>query len=114
MAKGVASQSVASEQDRINEQNQRANGYTEVFGSRCIGKPKSIPSVPSQKEDEGKREIEKVTVNILEDEREVALTPISLARLADRAIDGIEPESLVVSPTIIITGETKARRNPHD
>src|SRR5262249_51017802 len=55
-----------------------------------------------------------VTMNILQDQRQRAFAPISLARLTHGAGRGIGPERLVVGAAIVVAGEPKQPRRPED
>src|SRR6185312_6680908 len=61
---------------------------------------------------EEKRQVEEVTMNVLEDEGEASLAEISLAGFADRAVRRVLPEGFVVGAAIVVTREPEAARSP--
>ena len=83
-----------------------------VLPGRRIDKPHRFPDVVREHEDEKQREIKEISVHILHDEREGALTEVSLARLTDRARGRIGPKGFVVGAAVVITGEPKSAGSP--
>ena len=79
-----------------------------------VGKPERKPRIITKNENENDRQVEEVTMNILEDQREVAFPKIRLPRLAHRAIHRVHPERLIISAAIIIAGKAESGGNPHD
>src|SRR4029077_4664824 len=77
-------------------------------------KPQSFPNVVSQAGDEEDRDVEKIAVKILHDERERALPQIGFARLAYGARRWIGPEGLVVSAAIVVAGDAEQPRRPEN
>ena len=115
MAQRVATKRVAAEQDDVDRQDQCADPYSEgSFPGRGINEPERFPNIVKEHEDEKQREIKKITMHVLHDEREGALAKISAARFPDGAGRWIGPESLVVGATVIVTGEPKTARRPED
>jgi hypothetical protein len=53
-------------------------------------------------------------MDVLEDEREVALAEVAVARFADGAADGIEPEGFVIGAAVVVAGEAEKAWNPED
>ena len=53
-------------------------------------------------------------MDVLKDQREVALAQIVLARLAHGAIGRIGPERFVISAAIVVAGEAEAARRPQN
>ena len=72
----------------------------------------AFPNVIRQDQNEQERQIEKIAMHVLHDERERTLAPVALTRLTYSACRRIGPERFVVSATIIITGEPEATRRP--
>ncbi|MDQ6698800.1 MAG: hypothetical protein M3Z36_01285, partial [Acidobacteriota bacterium] len=70
-----------------------------------IREPESFPRVVRQKNQEDEREVEKIAVDILQDERESTLAAIGFARLADGAGGRIGPERFVICAALVVTGE---------
>ncbi len=60
------------------------------------------------------REVEKIAMNVLQDEREGAFSEIGLTRLADGAGRRVGPEGFVVSAAIVVAGETESAGRPED
>src|SRR5262249_31115964 len=90
MAQRMASEGVAAQQGHVRQQHQRADADAEA-----AVKPKRLPDVVGQQEDEDQREVEEVSMDILQDQRKGALAEITRARLADRAGGRVRPKSLV-------------------
>src|SRR3970282_1916296 len=51
-------------------------------------------------------------MDVLQDQRKRALTPVALAGLADRARWRIRPEGLVVGSSVVIAGQAEAGGRP--
>jgi hypothetical protein len=83
---------------------------------RAVGglEPERVIGVAAEDEDENEGEIEEVTVDVLQDERQETLAEIAAAGLAHGAIHRVHPERLIISAAIVVTGETEAGRDPHD
>ena len=82
----MAAERVAAEQDHVDRQDDRAEPYPEAHGAGGrIGEPQRLPHVGRQEDDEDQAEIQEVSVDVLDDQRERALAPVALARLPDRA-----------------------------
>ena len=80
-----------------------------------IGKPNCLPNVVAQESIiKDQREIKKIAMDVLHDEREGTLAQIGLARLAHRAGRRVGPERFVISASIIITGEPEPARRPEN
>ena len=60
------------------------------------------------------REIQKVAMDVLKDQRERALAEIVLARLADGAGGRVGPERFVVCAAIVVAGEAESAGRPED
>ena len=85
--------------------------------TRCryrIGKPKRLPNVDSKDHYKDQREIKKIAMDVLHDERERTFAQISLARLAHGTGWRVGPERLIVSASIIIAGEPESARRPEN
>lgn len=105
----MTAQSVAAQQDDIHYENDRSHADAEP-----IGKMKCFVRVVSKKGYEYQREIEKIPMDVLEDERKRFLASIFMPRLTDGTPGRICPERLVVSPAIVITGKSKSAGRPED
>ena len=111
----MTTKSVAAEQNNIHRQHQRADADPErSLSGRRIGEPHRFPDIVREHENEEEREIEKIAMHVLHDERERTLAEVSVARFADRAGRRIGPESFVIGAAIIITGEPKTARRPEN
>ena len=76
--------------------------------------PEGLPRVAGEEDQEDQREVEKIPVNVLNDERKGALAKIFFAGFADGARGRIGPKRFVVSAAIVITGEPEATGGPKD
>src|SRR6266851_7110767 len=103
MAERMATESVPAEQDNINRKHDGADADAErtAAGHRTV-EPKGFPNVVTQNQNENEREIQKIAVHILHDQRERTLTEISFARFADRARGRVGPKRFVVSAPVIV------------
>ena len=83
---GMAAEGVAGQQDDVDDQDERADGDAEMLRAVRGLEPERVPRIAAEDEDEDEREVEEVAVDVLQDERQVALARVALARLADGAI----------------------------
>ena len=109
MPQRMAAERVAAEQHHVHQQHQRADADAEA-----VVEPQRLPHVVRQKHHEQQREIQEVAMDVLQDQREVALAPVVLARLADGAVGRIGPEGFVVGAAIVIAGEAEAAGKRQD
>src|SRR5262249_11677611 len=65
-------------------------------------------------EDKDDGEVEEVTVQILDEQRELRFAPVGLARLAYGARRWIGPEGFVICAAIVIAGESESARSPQN
>src|SRR4029079_1103794 len=70
--------------------------------------------VVGQEDDEEQREIEEIAMDVLENERKGALTPVRLPRLSHGTRRRILPERLVVGAAIVVAGEAEPARGPEN
>src|SRR5712692_2067090 len=104
MSQRVTTECVTTEQDDVDREHNRANAKTErTPAARYIDKPERFPNIIGQDQNEKQREIKKIAVNVLHDEREGTFAEISFARFAHRACRWISPERFVVSAAVVIT-----------
>src|SRR5436189_3121193 len=104
MAHGVAAEGITREQYDICSQHQRAQSDTERHLACCgVFKPEGFPDVKGETGDEEDRDIQKIPVNVLHDQREGVLPEIVLAWLAYRARRRISPKRFVIGAAIVIT-----------
>src|SRR4029077_8494474 len=114
MPKRMAAKGVAGKQNDVNSQHNRADTHAKRSSTGRIGKPKRLPNVDGKNHYKNQREIKKITMDVLHDEREGTFAQISLARLAHRAGRRISPEGLVIGASIIIAGEPEPARRPEN
>ena len=69
MAERVTAKSVTAEQNDVDREDDGADADSE-----SITEPKRLPDVVAQNQNENEREIQKIAVHILHDERERTLT----------------------------------------
>src|SRR5262249_12637574 len=111
----MATKRVARDQDHINGEDQGSDADSKDLPARSrIGKPHRVPNIVREDADEDQRQVEEIAMDILNDQREGALTPIVLTRLAHRAGRGIGPERFVVGPTVVVAGKTEPGGRPND
>src|ERR1043166_2475581 len=71
VSQGMAAKGVAAQEDDVERENDGAQPEAEAGpAGRGIGKPKGLPNVVRQKDDEEQPDIKEVTVDVLQDERE--------------------------------------------
>src|SRR5437870_3102337 len=106
---------VATKKDDVDREHDCADTEPEgTVASHRIVEPERFPNVVAQDQNENEREIQKIAVNILHDERERALAQISFARLADRACRRVGPERFIISATIVVAGQPESSRRPQN
>ena len=111
----MTTESIAAEQDDVDREHDCAGADSErtAAGHRIV-EPECFPNVVAQDQNENEREIQKIAVDVLHDERERALAEIRFARLTDSARGRVRPECFVICAAIIITGESKSARRPQN
>ena len=77
-------------------------------------KPERFPNIVGQNQNEHERDIKKIAVHVLHDQREGTFAQIGFARLAHRACRRIGPERFVIGASIIIAGEPEAAGRPEE
>src|SRR4029079_12825814 len=107
MAHRVAAERVAGEQRRVEREDERPDADAELCSPCTVAEPQRLPDVVRQEEQEQHRDVQEVAVDILEDQREIALAEVAVPRLTDGAVRWIGPERLVVRAPIVIAGESK-------
>ena len=102
----MTAQGIAAKENDVGRQQQGAEADAEFTRAReRIGEPHRLPDVMGEKDEKKKGEVQEVSVDILDDQRKRALAAVSITRLADRAVQRIGPERLVVRPSIVVTGD---------
>src|SRR5215472_3718124 len=107
MPQRVAGERVKREQCYVQSEDKRANADSELpaEGKRTNG-------VVPEKAKKKNRQIEKVAMNILQDERKRSFAAIlAVGRFADGARGRIEKKRAVVSFAVVITGSSKTQRS---
>ena len=113
MAQRMTTKRVAAQQHDIHRQHERADADAERFRPvRGIDEPHRFPDIVGENENENEREVEKIAMHVLHDEREGTFAEIGFARLADGAGRRIGPERFVICAAVIITGEPESARRP--
>ncbi len=109
----MTTECITAEKKDIRRQNYRADSDAEgSCARRRVGEPKRIPDIVNEKDDKNQREVEKITMNILQNKRKLSLAAIAVTWLADGTRGRVCPERFVIRAAIVITGETKTRRRP--
>src|SRR5438045_1781265 len=109
MPQRMTTKSVATEQDDVNREDDCANADSE-----STVEPERFPNIVAQDQNENEREIQKIAMHVLHDERKRALAPITFPRFADGARRRVSPERFVIRASIIITGQPKTARRPQN
>src|SRR5437588_10053595 len=109
MAQRVTTKCVTAQENDVKREDDCSNTDAE-----SAIKPERLPNVVTQDQNKNEREIQKVAVHILHDQRERSLAPITFAWFADRACRRVRPECLVIRASIIITGQPKTARRPQN
>ena len=72
----------------------------------------------NEKNDKNQREIKKIAMNILKNQRKFSLAAIIVATAARRLADGargrVSPESFVIRAAIVVAGKSKSGRRPEN
>ena len=111
----MAAERIPAEQDDVEEHHQSPDADAEMNVLRYrILEPERLVNIGGEQDDEEKRDVHEVAMDVLQDEGEPTLAPVALARLADRAGGRISPERFVVGPAVVIAGEAKPARRPED
>src|SRR5450432_2054340 len=98
MPQGVATKGKAGQQHNIRGQDDCPDTYPErSFPRHRIREPKRFPDIGREHEDENEREIEKVAVHVLHDERKGTLAEVGLSRCSPYPCTRDGPASFVVS-----------------
>ena len=106
VAHGMTSQRVSGEQYHVAQQHEGADADAErLLAGDGIGEPEGLVDVIAQHQQEQERNVQEVAMDILHDQREGGLSPVSSAGLADRARGRIRPERLVVGAAVVVAGD---------
>src|SRR5258708_19140264 len=114
MPERMTTEGVSTEQDDVESEHHRTDAKPEMSGTGGIRKPKSAPGIMRQHQNKDQRDIEKIPMNILQNEGERSFARIPKARFPDCTSRWISPEGFVVRSAIIVPGETEACRRPEN
>ena len=114
MPQRVAAKSIHRQEKCVQRQHNCPDADAEMFRAGQVGEPHPQPRVIRQQDDKEEREVKKVAVHILDDERERAFAEKRFASLADGTVDRVRPKCLVIRAAIIIAGETETGRRPQN
>src|ERR1051325_7213795 len=111
MGQGVARKSIGGQKDYIDEHDQRAEADT-----KFAIEVESFENVIPEKAEEQDGEIEKIAMNVLQDERKASLTTIVFAEAGFAHSTGgwIEKEGPIVSFAVVVASGGEAKRGAED
>src|SRR3954471_19841193 len=112
MSQTVAAERVAAEQDHVEDQHDRADADPKMTAAVCTDKKHRFDRVVSKDDDEQQRNVEKISVNVLQYQRKFSFAAIAMTRFANSACRWIGPKRFVISAAIVVTSETKSTRRP--
>src|SRR5580700_9725649 len=101
MAERMAAKGVTAQQHYVEGEHYRTDPKTEMPGARCVSEPKPAPSVMRQNQNKDDRDVEKVPMDILQDQRKRGFPWVPKPRFTDRTSRRIGPERLVIRASII-------------
>src|SRR6516225_3961193 len=110
----MATECVTSKQSHVDRQNDRSDTDSEMRRSCCICEPERLPYVVGEEAQENNCQIEKIPMNVLNDQRKRTLTAIYTSRLSDSASRRISPQRLVVAAAIVVAGHTEPTGRPQN
>src|SRR4051794_26588490 len=101
MAERMTPECVTAQQHHIHGQNERAHSHPKYCrSSRWVCEPEGFPDIMREKENKEQREIQKIAMHVLHNERERTLAEIRLAWFTDTAGGRISPERFVISAAV--------------
>src|SRR6476620_2158226 len=103
----MTANSITAEQHEVDCQHDCADA-----DPKPIWKPERLPNIVGKNHKEQDREVKKVAMNVLHDERKRTLAPITFPRFADCARGRISPERFIVGAAIVITRQPESPRRP--
>src|SRR5262245_224529 len=113
MARRMASERVSAEEHDVRGKHDSSDADPERLAARRrIREPHSLPNVVREEDEKEKRDVQEIAMDVLDDQREVPLAEICLARLANCARRRIEPEGFVIRAAIVVAGESEQSRPP--
>ena len=105
----MTAESIGTEQYYIQREYKRTYTDAEAIGKLCCG-----VGVVSEDRDKNDCDVQEISVDILQNEREFFLAAILMTRLADRTRGRVGPKGLVIRTAIVITRKSKSARRPQD
>src|SRR6185369_11128988 len=114
MTKRVTTEGVTAKQNRIDGKNNCPVTDPKTDLPRRVREPHSLPRIVQEDHDEREREIKKIPVHVLKNQRKRTLAEITLAGLAYRARRRVRPERFVISASVVVTRQPKAAGRPKD
>src|SRR5262249_16386943 len=112
----VATEGVRGEQEHVDGEYDRPDADAEVASAVGAGPPQRPGDGLAENAGEKDRDVQKVAMHVVQNEREGALAEVLRARLTDGARRRVGPERLVIGAAIVIAGEAKTggeRQNQH-
>src|ERR1700722_6525549 len=106
----MAAECITPQKNDVDKENETTDIDVKAIGPSG----EAVPRVLRKQDDKDHGEIHKVAVNVLDDQGERALAPVSLAGFTDRAVGRIRPECFVISAPIVVTGDAETARRPED
>src|SRR5262249_20789445 len=105
---------IGSEQDHVHDQNQRSNANTEMPVVVGASKKHPLDRVIRENDDKKECQIKKVSMDVLQDQREFALAAVTRTRFANGACRRVCPERLVVSTAVVVARQAKSTGCPQN
>lgn len=112
MAEAVATQCIKTEAEDVRCQDDRTDAYAEMLFAVSTEEPHCVPRIVGEEKQEDQSEIQKIAMDVLDNEREPVFAAIAFARFADGAGDRVGPHGFVVGSAIVIASETKSAGSP--
>src|SRR5690242_5971485 len=109
MSPGMARKGINRQQDHVYEHDQRADAHVDTVrkfeGDDCV-----VPETHNEEDSY----VEEISVDVLQDERKLALAGIMFAPLAYRARWRIEEVRTIVGLAVVVAGKPEAEWPAHD
>ena len=108
VAERVASESVATQQNDVDDQNDGAESDSEILVSGVsVEEPHRLVRIAGENDEKNQCGVQEVAVDVLDDERKESFTPVALSRLAHGTVGRIGPEALVIRAPVVVAGEAE-------
>src|SRR5437016_2210565 len=79
-----------------------------------ILEPKGFIDIEGEEDEKQQCQVKEIPVQVLQDQWQSALAPVTLTRFADGARRGIGPKRFVIGSAIIIASDAETARRPQD